>query len=61
MTLEMNYTQTALKEVLQDPSFNTKSPVAAAARQGALTLLHWCQKEENHDGVMQFMRKMTDL
>ena len=36
MTLEMNYIQSALQDVLQDPSFNTKSSVAAAAIQDAL-------------------------
>jgi len=30
----------AKQEVLQDPSFNTEFPVAAAARQDTHTLLH---------------------
>ena len=62
MTLEMNYIHCALQDVLQDPSFNTKSSVAAAARQDALTLLHWCQQEENSEEVNQFMKQvMADM
>ena len=62
MNEELSHIQTVLKDVLQDPSFNTKSSVAAAARQDALTLLEWCQQEQNHDGVTQFMRLLlSDL
>ena len=62
MTLEMNYIHCALQDVLHDSSFNTKSLVAAAARQDSLTLLHWCQQEENSEEVNQFMKQvMADM
>ena len=48
--------------MLQDPSFNTKSSVAAAARQHALTLLYWCQQIENSEEMNQFMKQvMADM
>ena len=58
----MTYIQGALQDVLQDPSFNTKSSVAAAARQDALTLLHWCQQVEDSEKVDQIMKQvMADM
>ena len=47
----------ALKEVLQDPSFYTSSPVAAGALQAATTHLQWCQDAENESALSAFSAK----
>ena len=49
----------ALEEVLQDPSFNTTSFVAADALKAATKLLQWCKEEENKAVVDVFSRQLV--
>jgi len=37
----------AIRSVLEDSSFEIKSPVAIEARKAAVDLLAWCSKESN--------------
>ena len=49
----------ALEEVLQDPSFNTSSFVAADALKAATKLLQWCKEEENKAAVDAFSSELV--
>ena len=49
----------ALEEVLQDPSINMSSSVAADALKAAAKLLQWCKEEENKAVVDVFSRQLV--
>ena len=52
----------ALEQVMEDPSFQTSSPVAAGALQAAKQILRFCRDAENEEAVNAFWRKLvTDL
>lgn len=46
--------RSALQNVLDDPSFHTKSPEAVNARIGAEYMLQWCSNRDNLPSLLKF-------
>ena len=56
----MKLLQKALREVIKDPSFSTKSPSAVKAKEDAMQLLKWCKNPENHPAMTAFETEIVE-
>lgn len=50
----------SLSELVQDPTFNTKSPVAIEARESAVQLMEFCTNSENLPTLTAFSTDLLD-
>ena len=50
----------ALQNILDDPTFQTKSPTAITARIGADHLYRWCCNSENYVRLQKFMQDLLE-